>query len=176
MTDNIYSIMEKSLVTNISKAKVYVETSIISYLTARLSRDLIVAANQQLTQEWWLERRADFELYISQLILEEIRSGDPGAAAERIQAIRETPMLVLNDAAIDLAERLTQKGALPRKAGSDALHIAIATVHGLDYLLTWNCKHLANAVLRKQVEQLCRIAGYEPPTICTPQELLEREG
>jgi len=161
--------------TNATKSKVYVETSIISYLTARLSRDLIVAANQQLTQEWWLERRADFELYISQLVLEEIRGGDPVAATERLQAVAGFPRLVLNEAALELAERLIQNGPLPHKASVDALHIAIATTHGLEYLLTWNCKHLANAVLRKQIERLCRTAGYEPPTICTPQELLERE-
>jgi predicted nucleic acid-binding protein len=161
---------------NASKPKVYIETSIISYLTARLSRDLIVVANQQLTQEWWRERRADFELYVSQLVLEEIRGGNPVAASGRLQAVAGIPRLVLNEAAIALAERLIQNGPLPRKASADALHIAIATTHGLEYLLTWNCKHLANAVLRKQVEGLCRAAGYEPPTICTPQELLEREG
>ncbi len=160
---------------SVSKATVYIETSIISYLTARLSRDLIIAANQQLTQEWWRERRNDFEIYISQLVLEEIQGGDPVAATERLQAASKIPRLVLNEAAITLAERLVQGGPLPHKASADALHIAIATTHGVEYLLTWNCKHLANAVLRKQVERLCRVAGYEPPTICTPQELLERE-
>jgi predicted nucleic acid-binding protein len=161
---------------SVSKATVYIETSIISYLTARLSRDLIIAANQQLTQEWWRERRHDFDLYISQLVLEEIRGGDQGAATERLQTAARIPRLILNEAALTLAERLVQNGPLPRKASADALHIAIATTHGLEYLLTWNCKHLANAVLRKQVERLCRVAGYEPPTICTPQELLERVG
>ena len=158
------------------KSKVYVETSIVSYLTARLSRDLIIAANQQLTQEWWQERRADFDLYIFQLVLEEIRGGDPDAATYRVQSIAGLPMLLLNEAAIILAETLTRDVPLPLKATADALHIAIATVNGLDYLLTWNCKHLANAVLRGRVERLCRAAGYEPPIICTPQELLESEG
>lgn len=158
------------------KAKVYVETSIISYLTARRSRDLILAANQQLTGEWWQERRAQFDLYISQLVLEEIRSGDSAAAAQRFQAIAGLPLLVLNEAALTLAEVLVREGPLPTKAAADALHIAIATINGMDYLLTWNCKHLANAVLRRQVEQLCRRLGYEPPGICTPQELFESEG
>jgi len=160
---------------NRTKSKVYVETSIISYLTARPSRDLIVAANQQLTQEWWLERRPDFDLYVSQLVLEESRGGDTVAATKRLHAIIGIPMLVLNETAIHLAEKLTQGGPLPLKAAADALHVAIATTNGMDYLLTWNCKHLANAVLRRQVEHVCRTAGYTPPTICTPQELLERE-
>lgn len=158
------------------RAKVYVETSIISYLTAHLSRDLIVAANQQLTLEWWQERRADFGLYVSQLVLEEIRGGDPDASSQRLQSIDGIPMLLLNEAAVALAETLTRDTPLPRKATADALHIAIATVNGMEYLLTWNCKHLANAMLRGRVERACRIAGYEPPIICTPQELLESEG
>ncbi len=157
------------------KPKVYVETSIISYLTARFSRDLIIAANQQLTQEWWEERRADFDLYISQLVLEEIRSGDTTAAANRIQSVDGIPLLMLNEAALTLAETLTRNVPIPAKAAPDALHIAIATSNGVDYLLTWNCKHLANAVLRGRVERLCRDNGYEPPIICTPQELLEEE-
>lgn len=161
---------------NEAKSKIYIETSIVSYLTARPSRDLIVAANQQLTQEWWRERRADFDLYVSQLVLEEIRGGDSVAATERLRVIAELPRLLVNEAAINLAERFMQSGPLPRNANVDALHIAIATTNGLDYLLTWNCNHLANAVLRKQVERLCRAAGYEPPTICTPQELLGRMG
>ncbi|MBN1873751.1 MAG: type II toxin-antitoxin system VapC family toxin [Anaerolineae bacterium] len=161
---------------NKAKPRVYVETSIVSYLTARPSRNLIIAANQQLTQEWWQERRTDFDLYVSQLALEEIRSGDPDAARERLRTIADLPRLILNEAAVDLAERFIQNEILPRKASMDALHIAVATTNGVDYLLTWNCRHLANAILRKQIERLCRVAGYEPPTICTPQELLENEG
>jgi hypothetical protein len=156
--------------------KVYVETSIVSYLTARLSRDLIIAANQQLTQEWWQKRRTDFDLYISQLVLEEIRDGDATAAAYRLQSIVGIPLLILDEAVIILAEKLMQDVPLPSKATEDALHIAVATINGMDYLLTWNCKHLANAVLRGRVERVCRAVGYEPPIICTPQELLESEG
>jgi hypothetical protein len=109
-------------------------------------------------------------------VLEEIRGGDPDAATHRVQSIAGMPMLLLNEAAVILAETLTRDVPLPLKATADVLHIAIATVNGLDYLLTWNCKHLANAVLRGRVERLCRAAGYEPPIICTPQELLESEG
>jgi len=154
------------------KSKVYLKTTIVSYLTARPSRDLIIAAHQQLTREWWEHRRAEFDLYASQLVIQEAGAGDATLAKKRLELLAPLPLLTVNPAALALARALITKGPLPKKAGADALHIAVATVHGLDYLLTWNCKHIANARMYTAVAFKCRAAGYEPPVICTPEELL----
>ena len=153
--------------------KVYVETSVISYLTSRMSRDLIVAGHQQITQEWWANQRDRFELFVSQTVLEEITGGDQEAAQQRLSAIESLPLLEITEEAIALAKDLVRLGPLPEKAAVDALHIAIAVLNRVDYLLTWNCKHLANAVLRSRIERVCRARGYDPVIICTPEELLE---
>ena len=154
------------------KQKVYIETSVISYLTARPSRDLITAAHQQLTLDWWEDRRADFDLYVSQLVMREASAGDEEAAKRRLTVIEEIPLLELNEEAVALARSLIEEGPLPEKASEDALHIAVATVHGMDFLLTWNCKHIANAQMRNLITEVCRSQGYEPPITCTPEELL----
>jgi hypothetical protein len=150
--------------------KTYVETTIISYLTARPSRDLVRAAHQQVTEEWW-RGRAAHDLYISQFVIDEAGRGDPKAAARRLEAIRGIPLLDLTVDVGALATDLLTKGGLPEKARVDALHVATATVNGMDYLLTWNCKHIANATLRGKIEEICRSAGFAPPIICTPIEL-----
>lgn len=157
------------------KQKVYVETSIISYLTARPSRDLIVAANQQLTDEWWNIRRPDFDLYISEMVEVEAERGDEEAAEKRLVIVRQLDMLELTDAVHQLAEQLVERRLIPKKAARDAVHIAVAAVHGIDYLLTWNCTHLANAVIRHNIERFLEKQGYESPIICTPQELMMEE-
>jgi predicted nucleic acid-binding protein len=155
------------------KPRVYLETSVISYLTSRPSRDLIVAANQQITQEWWQLRRQDFDLFISQLVIQEASAGDEHAAQQRLQAVADIPLLTLSEETVAFAEKLIKEGPMPQKAVEDALHIAVATLNGMDYLLTWNFKHIANATMRYKIERVCRLTGYEPPIICTPQELLE---
>lgn len=155
------------------KPKVYLETSVISYLTSRPSRDLIIAANQQVTQEWWQSRGASFDLFISQLVVQEVGAGNAEAAWQRLQILEDVPLLELSEEVAILAEALVKTGPLPQKAVEDALHIAVATANGMDYLLTWNFKHIANATIRNQIERFCRSRGYEPPVICTPQELLE---
>jgi predicted nucleic acid-binding protein len=154
------------------KPKLYVETSVISYVTARPSRDLIVAANQQLTQEWWDTRREQFDLYVSQLVVQEAEAGDVHAARRRLQALADLKLLELTEESLSLANHLVQEGPIPTKAVEDALHIALATWHGMDYLLTWNFRHLANATMRYRIERLCMAAGYDPPIICTPPELM----
>lgn len=148
------------------------ETTIPSYLVARSSRDLIVAAHQQITQEWWDERNK-FELFVSQSVLREASSGDDEAAAKRLELLDEIPILELTDEAITLASELITQGALSKNAAVDALHVSIAVVNGMDYLLTWNCAHIANATTRGKIERICRAKGYEPPIICTPEELME---
>jgi len=155
----------------ITRATVYIETSIVSYLTARPSRDLLVAAHQQLTVTWWEQQRAHYEILTSQVVLAEVRAGDPEAAQRRLTVLERLPLLDVTDAAIALAAALVSGQALPAQAAQDALHLGIACVHGTEYLLTWNCAHLANARLRNRIEQICRDAGYLPPIICTPEEL-----
>lgn len=154
------------------KPKVYLETTIVSYLTARSSRDLIIAAHQQLTQEWWDHRRISFDLFVSQVVVQESGAGDTLMAQKRLEVLVTIPLLDLRQEAVALARALVEKGPLPEKAAVDALHIALATVHGMDYLLTWNCQHIANAEMQIAVAAVCRAAGYEPPVICTPEELL----
>jgi predicted nucleic acid-binding protein len=152
------------------KPRLYIETSIISYLTALPSRDLVRAAHQQVTHEWWA-LRAQFELYISEFVIDEVSAGDRVAAAKRLAALRSATLLNTTPGAVSLARDLVGRGDLPKSAIVDAFHIAIAAVHGMDYLLSWNCKHIANAAMRGRIEATCRSHGVEPPTICTPFEL-----
>lgn len=152
------------------KPRLYVETSIVSYLTALPSRDLVQAAHQQLTHDWWAAR-AQFDLYVSQFVIDEASVGDRSAAARRLAALRNATLLTTTPDAVSLARELVRAGGLPERAIVDAFHIAIAAVHGMDYLLSWNCKHIANAATRGKIEATCRLWGAEPPTICTPIEL-----
>jgi hypothetical protein len=154
------------------RLKVYIETSIISYLAALPSRDLIVAAHQQTTHDWWDRKRFEFELYASQLVVREASRGDADAALRRLEKIKEIELVKITQDAEKLAQKFLNQEVLPKKAADDALHIAISTVNGMDYLLTWNFKYIANAETRTGVENICRQNGYQPPIICTPEELL----
>jgi hypothetical protein len=154
--------------------KVYVETSVISYLTAKPSRDLIVAAHQQVTRDWWL-RRKRFELFVSDAVLEEAKRGDKAAAARRKVALGGISVLSATALAQTLANDFLRAAVMPRNAAIDAVHVAIATTHGVDFLVTWNCTHIANAIVREKIETVCRRAGFRPPVICTPLELSEEE-
>jgi predicted nucleic acid-binding protein len=153
------------------KPRVYLETTIPSYLTSWPSRDLIIAAHQQITRDWWETRRHAFELYISQLVLDEASAGDPAAARERLKAIEKLPLLEITPQAGDLASDILASRIIPRKAATDAAHIAIAAVHGVDFLITWNCVHIANAAIIRRLVSICRKHACECPVICTPEEL-----
>ncbi|MEX0641463.1 MAG: type II toxin-antitoxin system VapC family toxin [Pirellulales bacterium] len=153
--------------------RVYIETTVISYLTARPSRDVVIAGHQQITHEWWDTRRSGYELCASQLVLDEASAGNAEAAQERLEVLKPMTFLETTAAALALAKELVQAEALPAKAGNDALHIAIAAAQGLPYLLTWNCRHLANATMRPLIESVCARNGLKAPIICTPEELLE---
>ncbi len=153
-------------------ARVYVETSVISYLAALPSRDLITAARQQLTREWWQRRRRHFEIYVSQLVLDEAAGGDRDAAARRLAVLAGLPLLDVSPRAVTLARELLKDARLPPQAGADALHVATAACHGMEFLLTWNSAHLANAEYRPRLERACRAHGYEAPALCTPDELM----
>lgn len=148
------------------------ETTVVSYLTARPSKDLIVRAHQEITRRWW-RHRAAFELFASPLVVEESGRGDPAARTRRQRLLRNLSLLAVTDEARGVARELLKQSALPERAEADALHMAIATVHGIEYLVTWNCRHIANARMRLQIEDVIRDAGYEPPVFCTPEELLE---
>lgn len=156
------------------KPTVYVENSVISYLTARRAQKNVRAAgHQDVTRDWWKNKRQAFELYASAVVVEEAQDGDAEAAAARLEMITELILLEVTQEARDLAAVLLRETQLPAKATADALHIATAAVHGMDYLITWNCKHIANAVIFRSVERACRKRGYEPPVLCTPEELME---
>lgn len=154
------------------KPTLYLETTVPSYLTAWPSRDLIRAGHQQITKEWWQARRAGFDIYISQFVLDEAAAGDAEAARERLEALQGLPILDLTEEVVDLATALKASLVLPEKAVTDAAHIAIAAVHGIHFLLTWNCTHIANAEMSAAIEATCRERGFQCPVICTPEELM----
>jgi predicted nucleic acid-binding protein len=163
----------KGLYENNMKASVYIETTIPSYLTAWRSPELVMAANQEATRDWWENARVHYDIFISEIVYQETSAGDPKAAERRLSVIKGLPELDISLDAEQLAAKLIKETVIPENAKTDALHIAIAAVHGIDYLLTWNCKHIANATIRPKIESVCREAGYEPPIICTPLELME---
>jgi hypothetical protein len=154
------------------KPRLYLETTIPSYLTARPSRDLVVAGHQEITREWWEDRAARFRLYISQLVIDEASAGDPAAARQRLKVLQELPLLDITPETAELASSILATGKIPRKAATDAAHIAIAAIHGMDFLITWNCIHIANAAIAKALASICRQHGCECPVICTPEELM----
>ena len=154
------------------KPTVYIETTVISYLAASPSRDLVVAAHQQITHDWWT-RRARFELLTSQAVLDEASRGDKGVAGRRVGFLATIPVLTVSDEVIEFAAQLLRERVVPPKVHSDALHISVAAMNHINYLLTWNCAHIANATVRGKIESTCGAAGLQAPIICTPEELLE---
>lgn len=155
------------------KSKVYVETSVISYLAARLSNDLRAMANQNATVEWWETQRSKFDLVISEFVIAEASLGHPEAAKRRLAAMDGIMELKATEEIRALGKAFIRHNALPAKAEVDAYHVAVAAVNGIEYLLTWNCAHIANAHTRPKIEATCKALGYEPPIICTPDELTE---
>ncbi|MFQ5637958.1 MAG: type II toxin-antitoxin system VapC family toxin [bacterium] len=154
------------------KETVYIETSVVSYFTSRPSRDLVIAARQEITREKWPEILDSFESYISALVIQEAEQGDSEAAQKRIGAISNIPVLSISDEAKRLAAILIEEGPIPKEYLEDALHIAIAIVNGLDYLLTWNFTHINNAQMKAKIVSVVEAEGYQCPTICSPEELL----
>ena len=152
-----------------------IETSIVSYLAARPSRDLITAAHQQLTMQWWATRRSAFRLHISELVVQEAADGDPDSAQQRLALLEGIPAIAVTQDALSFARSLLENRVVPQSAETDALHIAVAAAGGMEYLLTWNCRHIANAQIRGKIEELARLRGFEPPILCTPEELMESD-
>ena len=151
---------------------VYVETSVVSYLTARATRNLLAAAWQTATAEWWDTHRPRFELCTSALTIEEAGRGHEEAAARRLDALGGIAMLPITETVAALSDALIRGRALPTSAQNDAIHIAVSAVHDVDYLLTWNFRHLANAETRPLIREVCEQQGYNSPEICTPSELM----
>ena len=151
---------------------VYLETSIFGYLASRTSADLITAGNQRLTMQWWDNHRNQFDLFVSQAVIAECRAGDSIAADERLAFLEDLPILDIDDETRQLAKTILADVPLPTNADVDALHIAVAAMSGMDYLLTWNCKHIANPSLRRIIDDVLLAADVVPPIICTPQELI----
>jgi len=152
---------------------VYLETTFLSYLVANPAKDVVIAGHQQTTLQWWSTRRIAFNCFISQVVIDEISAGDPSEVRKRLAVAESIDSLAVTIDAEQLTESIIKSGVLPPKAIRDAAHIAVATVHNVQFLLTWNCKHLANAQIARRIAGQCKNAGYEMPIICTPEELLE---
>ncbi|MBI1784133.1 type II toxin-antitoxin system VapC family toxin [Candidatus Sumerlaeota bacterium] len=151
---------------------VYIETTVISYLVANPSRDIETAGQQQTTRHWWLTRRPQFQCVTSAEMIAEASQGDPDQAAKRLATVAELAVLPVTKEMANLAAEFLRTGALPAAARSDAIHLAAAACAQIDYLLTWNCRHLANAQILRRIEREAARAGWTLPTVCTPMELM----
>ncbi len=150
---------------------VYLETTIPSYLAARPSRDLIVAAHQQITQDWWRDARTRFDVYISGAVLDEIRSGDPEAVSRRLETVRSLPVLAVNDDVRILVREYSRRLGLSERAAADLPHLGFAVSYEMDYLVTWNCAHIANGEVIRRLRDVNAALGRRTPLILTPEEL-----
>ena len=151
--------------------RIYIESTIPSYVVARPARDLLQAARQQLTKDWWDTQRAKHELFTSQVVLDEITSGEAAMAQQRLDVMARIKLLDLTDEANATTKDILASGLLPCDADRDAAHIALATVHEMDILLSWNCRHIANAAIQARLRRLVEKSGFALPVLCTPDEL-----
>ena len=154
------------------KPTLYIETTIPSYLTSRPSSDTVVAGHQATTKRWWEKRKDKFEIFVSQLVLDVVSQGDQIAAAERLSVIAEFSELTVTASVNRLAKRFLQDGVIPEKASTDAAHIAVCAVHGIDFLMTWNCTHIANAAIQRKLKKVCEEERFSFPLICTPEQFM----
>lgn len=155
-----------------ARLTLYLETTIPSYLTARPSTDVVILGHQHITREWWKTQALHFDIFVSELVHEEIARGDTDAVDRRLAAIERFPVLAVTDEATELAAVYLQDMTLPERASADALHLALATLNGMDYLLTWNCRHIARGSVKRALPLINAARGFGSPTICTPEELL----
>ena len=154
-------------------AVVYIETSIVSYLCSRPSPNVVSAARQVLTRRWWENERENYQLVTSLYVIDEASLGDAKLSAERVACLDGVPLLALDPGIQPIADEIMSRAILPKKAQFDALHIAVAAYHGVDYLLTWNCTHIANARILPQIHDVLRDLGHPIPIICTPEEMVD---
>ena len=155
------------------KPSVYIESSVISYFTARRPREIVAAAHQEITIDWWEEALTKFEPFISQFVIDEISRGDSDAAEKRLTVISLFKVLAMTSEVASLANKYYVVLNIPENARTDTYHIALSVFHGMDYLVTWNCKHIAAGRVRAIIEAINSKLGYFTPTICTPEELME---
>jgi hypothetical protein len=151
---------------------VYIETSVISYLRQKPSSRVVMAARQLLTHQWWNDERANYQLVASQFVIDEASAGDPWLAAERLQSLAGIPLLPLDPGIADIADEIMSRAILPERARTDALHIAIVAYHRIQYLLTWNCRHIANARILPRIHAVLNDLSVPIPVICTPEEMV----
>ncbi|HIJ73185.1 MAG TPA: type II toxin-antitoxin system VapC family toxin [Candidatus Hydrogenedentes bacterium] len=156
----------------VDRPTLYLETTVPSYLIAKPSTDVVILTHQHMTSEWWERERSRYEVFVSDLVHEEVSRGDAAAAQRRIAAIGEYPVLRITDEASELAAVYLRELPLPDSAGADALHLALATLNGMDYLLTWNCRHIARGSVKRALPVINAAREFASPTICTPEELL----
>jgi len=154
------------------KPSVYIETTVISYLTAWPGRDLIRLSHEVLTRDWWQDVRPQFDVCTSELVFQEAARGDPAAAADRVRALANIPILPITSEVYKVAKELAAAMSLPTRAEPDAVHLAATACHGISFLLTWNCRHLANAILADKIQQVCQSNGLKSPRVVTPEQLM----
>ncbi len=152
--------------------KVYLETSIVSYYVARPSRDLVIAARQEITHEIWPVLQDNFDIYISALVIQETSRGDKEAAKKRLDAVSHIPVLEITQQVQEVAQSLINENAVSPEFEEDALHIAVASINGMDFLLTWNFSHINNAFKKSKIIRAIEKQGFIPPEICSPDEFL----
>lgn len=159
-----------------NKSVAYLETSFVSYLTGWVSPHPEAARRQSLTWKWWEEEGDKWQCVVSQAVLDEVKLGNLEAAQRRLECIEGLEVSRTTDEAWSLMETLVAAHALPEKARTDALHVAMAAVRGVDLLLTWNCRHIANPVMLPKIYSTLEKAGYKCPAIATPGQLLAAKG
>ncbi len=155
------------------KESIYLETTVVSYYTSKPSRDIIVLAHQEITRQWWPTAIRRYNVFISEVVIEEAGFGDPEAAKRRLEELKDFPHLELNDKVEEIAQIYMERLEIPEKSFRDAAHLAVASVHNIDYLITWNCTHLANGEIIKKLMKINSSFGISTPIICTPEELME---
>jgi hypothetical protein len=155
-----------------TKPRIYIETTVVSYLVSRPSRDIVALAHQQLTHAFWAKRN-QFDLLASDLVVAEAGAGNKSYAAQRLSYLQTMPLLVTSDAALDVADQLIRSAALPQKSRADAIHIAVAALNRLDYVLSWNCRHISNPATQPVIHKTLLQLDLVPPILCTPEQLLE---
>ena len=151
----------------------YIETTVIGHLVGRILADPIVAGRQAVTRQWWPSATTKYRLFVSSVVADECGAGDPEAAKERIAVLDSLEFIATSPAVDQLARNLIEEFAVPKTEPRDAVHISLSAVNGLEYLVSWNFKHIVNPTTRAAIERVCRNAGFVPPMICTPDELLE---
>ncbi len=155
------------------KESIYLDTSVVSYHTSNPSRDIIVLAHQEITRQWWHKAVKRYDVFISEVVIEEASFGDPEAAKRRLEELIDFPHLELDNKVEEMAKIYMERLDIPEKSFRDAAHLALASTHNIDYLVTWNCTHLANGAVIKKLVMINNSLGIHTPIICTPEELME---